>query len=178
MATCDLSESIPFKHHITLPDGVRIPVLHPDQIMGDDLPDKVETIDELRQHCVLFVAEKHRPMIEGLTGAQLMVLRSSYLGWQHEYYESVAIKAHAAARAERQPSTPQTTSPTPARQVRASAPSASSKPRKGHPIMPGQPLPGILGGHRWGADRGDDEGEVKVELPPIGGVRRRVASKE
>lgn len=158
MSTANVNDpGVPFEHFYELPDGVRIPALHPMKVQMEGGVIAGDTaIEKLRDSVMHTVAEAHRPLIANLTLHQLTVMQSLFTGWCGAYYTTVMHKAAGAAAKAPAPQ------PAPEAPRAAARPSTSQKPVTNAgggrrtiqqplvPLIPGEPLPGLLGGHRWG----------------------------
>lgn len=164
---------IPFAHFYELPDGVRIPAMHPKDVqMEGGVVDGASPMEKLRDSVRSTVAEKHRPMLADLSYHHLQVMQSAYTGWLAGYYMAVSkLGAGAQSKAavpQAQPPAraPQTARPSPASHTAAGGKGKNITIEQPYvELRPGVPLPGMLGGHVWGTKEAAARGRLRFQAP-------------
>jgi hypothetical protein len=181
MATADLGRLPEFDHQFRLPSGVSIPALHPREVQGDDETDAVSDVEGLRRQCRMLVDLRFGRLLDELGGAELVAMRSAYIGWQNEWHQAIAQRAMEEAKAQRgtgqaasgqvaSGAGPSARSPIPIIPKRAAGEAQAAAAGSQHgdairfPLEPGRPLPAFLGGHEWGSARPPDAGPVELKM--------------
>lgn len=163
---------VPFVHFYALPDGVRIPALHPKDVeMEGGTVDGASPTEKLRDSVQSTVAPAHRPLLASLTYHELQVMQAAYTGWLGAYYMAIS-KLSAGAVAKPAP----TPAPALPRALPTQRPQQQSRPdarSKGKvtieqpfvELVPGKPLPGILGAMNWGTKEAAAKGPFRFKAP-------------